>query len=476
MQKRPYNVTDEEFFGEPKYHVSIEEECDCCLHDGIKHIVYLFDSFEECIEYIRANISEYVAQDLNRQRTQFVNGTIVVSSGTLEELAEKYEAENNSLKKLSNNIWKMFDKYSSFFYGFKDLDFRNIVETGDYVVFECFVNVGGKKQICYVGFDDGKCRFSSSKIEYTILSNKYKIETEILYSGLSEKMAYICAKCLVLNYSDKGEILIEQTAESYREHNAKIKRESKRGIFLDDFAKKYLPEIIDIQYSFDSPEESELSDIFFLKGGDPDIYQWITAHHGKIYKKSGKGNKCIIAEKNISYTEFYYYKENGKKIYLADDVKTLLGTVKIDYGHKSTSKISIPKYDSTLRSLIRNDMPRFENLMANIDAYRRGDSSDGETISHNKSVRQMEAEFIDSLADSSSLKFWKRIVILMHHLRIYKENDEVKKMNEHYSSIAGTYEDYGLFDEEIALLTGTTGFEKKLINAIKLRDADRANS
>lgn len=430
---------------------------------GRERRVYIFDSFSECIEYIKNNYSKSIADSLRRKEEQLIEG-VGIDVSEVETHANQTKIRK-ILKFLPPDAPKLFSKYS-FFYGFDRLEESSHIDLTDktYKVYYWYTEEGHK--ICNIGYTNGEIEFvCKKKFEYNILKEKYNIKYDIIIDSLPAIAAYLYSKCLVFEYENSGEYLLESTAYSYREYHKK----NTKGIYVDKFTKRYFPEYLTTPVEFDNPTIGILDNISFYDEGVLHIDSWVTNHGGRVLKRPGKTTHCLIVKKSISYTDIIYYKKMGMNVCSSESVQKLIASVNEDVILGKNKCITVlPKFDVLHRDILRNTIAQYKDYYYRYMEYRRLCNYYNECKGNlNNNIEKVE--FSEKAFNISDYPKPERDIFfdIAHMIEGYP-TDEIRTKRR----LARNYHKIGLFDEEIEILNGVPELEEMLALAIRCKNIE----
>lgn len=226
--------------------------------------------------------------------------------------------------------------------------------------------------------------------QYKELQDSFGIEFKKIADNLTNIEASIYEFCMIQEYTDRGEVLLQfvdmpydrEKEDAYRE--AYINRTLTPMIKASDYDKRYFG-IQDI-YEFDTIEEESLLKTHFyglslqddirLSAEIEELNKYIVSLGGRVYSTLAKGAKSVIEFRIMNYRDYEYLHKNGYKVYHSSQV---LKHIK-DNPSKGTfvekpKRANVPKYDSVekekmvdyLKS-IQPDIPRLAKEFKN-DGY-----------------------------------------------------------------------------------------------------------
>lgn len=353
------------------------------FYDWKKLKAFEFEEWEECENFLRGNLQEDLCEYLVSCKAIIEHGHSVGidkdnikriaqlrsifseydlfkknAPGRLKELITKYESEKRKYPAI-DPIYRY-----RFVYLFDPENHKSATdeENSNYTVYSWHVENG---EVFYVGYsNDGPAleKKHSCQTEYwNRLLEKYTVAYNVECSGLTEKQAIIMSRCLQLEYTEKGDFVFGYTAEGYRvylngDYKQYVYNRTVDHVFIDEFYRKYFPELASQEFAFDSPTIEGLTDTSFSEEGwskkKEIVDQWIANAGFRLRKKVGKtSNSIIVNGKSISLTQFLFCKANGCSIYLIDDVLAFFEELDTttDYHYP----VSVPKFDAEERERIR---------------------------------------------------------------------------------------------------------------------------
>lgn len=201
---------------------------------------------------------------------------------------------------------------------------------------------------------------------YKQLKDIHGIEYKIILDGLSDFEAQIYEFCMMREFTNNGEVLLNYADMPLTAENTNPIISPK--IFKDKYFERYLND-----YSiptFDSINLEGLSQVYFYdallpKGEFYDkrdkIISWIEASGGRIYSNKGKKVKSIIVFGLYPYEKYKEDHKDGKKVYSADEVMDFITRNKPIQNTIKKHKITVPKYDVAKREEMRDYIKSIEN-------------------------------------------------------------------------------------------------------------------
>lgn len=166
-------------------------------------------------------------------------------------------------------------------------------------------------------FENNKRKIKGQR--YKILKDKFGIDYRILINGISNFEAEIYEYCMMREYSNQGEVLLNYFDMPNEDDSIAI---DKPNIYKDLFYERYLNDYSNPKFDdvlFEILMSSFIIEPYFLDESMYEEYEkikeWITSMGGIVYKSKCKKVKCVIVFYEYSYDKYLEDHRNGIKVY-----------------------------------------------------------------------------------------------------------------------------------------------------------------
>lgn len=225
-----------------------------------------------------------------------------------------------------------------------------------------YVGKGTRSRVKHILKEIEECEKDARKCKgkrYKQLKDRHGIEYRILLDKLSDFEAQIYEFCLMREYNEQGEVLLNFADMPYIEENF-TPIESPR-VFKDKFYERYFGD-----YStpiFDTVTPIGLTHVYLHDSfiAAKNIYEdreriisWVESSGGKVYSSRGKQAKSVIVFGEYPYEKYIQDHNEGRQVYNAFDVLTYIVQNTPAPNKKGVIQASVPNYDLERREEMKN--------------------------------------------------------------------------------------------------------------------------